>query len=73
LGAAVALFLCFIGQNDVIKQDIVLPVFVMTVDAVTLAMLEQRFYWKAVNEGIQDRDDQPTALGELARYCTKQL
>jgi len=73
LTAAVALFLCFIGQTDVIKQDIAPPVFVMAVGAVTPAVLRKWLYWKAVIEGIQGRGDHHTALGELVGYFAKQL
>jgi len=73
LTVAVALFLCFIGQTGVIKQDIVLPVLVVAVEALTPAMLYKRLHWKAVIVGIQDRGDQPTALGMLVGYCTEQL
>jgi hypothetical protein len=59
--------LCFIGQTDVIKQDTVLPV-VMAVDAVAPAVLHKLLYWKAVTEGIQDRADQPTALGKVGSF-----
>ena len=52
---------------------IVLPVFVMAVEALPPAMLHRRLYWEAVIEGIQGGGEQPTALGELVGYYTEQL
>jgi hypothetical protein len=63
--AVVAFFLCFIGQTDVIKQDIVLPVFVMAVDALTPAMSHRRLYWKAVIEGVQGRGGPTHSTGRV--------